>query len=65
MVSRAKDSHTTNRVVRIPDDDWDDFGVQAGERGRAALIRDFIAWYLRRPEAELPPRPEPPSAAQP
>jgi hypothetical protein len=57
MVSRAKDSHTTNRVIRVPDGDWADLGERAGERNRAQLIRDFIAWYLRRPGARLPERP--------
>lgn len=57
MVSRAKDTHTTNRVVRVDDDDWDDFGSAAGLRHRAELIRAFIRWYLRRPGAKLPQRP--------
>jgi hypothetical protein len=57
MVSRKKDTHTTNRVVRIPDADWEELGRLAGERNRAHLIREFIAWYLRRPKAMLPKRP--------
>lgn len=57
MVSRAKDSHTTNRVVRIGDEDWDDLGERAGGRNRAEVIRALIAWYLRRPGAQLPARP--------
>jgi hypothetical protein len=57
MVSRAKDSHTTNRVVRIGDDDWEDLGTRAGTRNRAQVIRDLVAWYLRRPGAKLPERP--------
>jgi hypothetical protein len=57
MVSRAKDSHTTNRVVRIGDDDWEDLGARAGTRNRAQVIRDLLAWYLRRPGAKLPERP--------
>jgi hypothetical protein len=60
MVSRAKDTHTTNRVVRIPDGDWDDLGVRAGLRNRAAVLRALVAWYLRRPGAELPERPPAP-----
>lgn len=62
MVSRAKDTHTTNRVVRVPDDDWTDFGELVGTRHRSALLRQFIAWYLRRPGAKLPKRPEPKEA---
>jgi len=57
MVSRAKDSHTTNRVVRVSDDDWTEFGEAVGVRNRAQVIRDFLAWYLRRPGATLPERP--------
>lgn len=61
MVSRAKDTHTTNRVVRIPDADWEELGQLVGERNRAHLIREFIAWYLRRPQAVLRRRPTPES----
>ncbi|MFF6847072.1 hypothetical protein [Streptomyces antimycoticus] len=57
MVSRAKDTHTTNRVVRVPDADWEELGTLVGERHRSQLIREFIAWYLRRPKATLPKRP--------
>jgi len=57
MVSRAKDTHTTNRVVRVADLDWEALKIAVGERHRAQLIRDFIAWYLRRPGAKLPTRP--------
>jgi hypothetical protein len=63
MVSRAKDSHTTNRVVRIGDEDWSDLGDRAGLRHRAAVIRALIAWYLRRPGAELPERPPAPKGS--
>lgn len=59
MVSRAKDTHTTNRVFRVPDEDWEALGVVVGERNRAHLLREFIAWYLRRPKASLPTRPDP------
>jgi hypothetical protein len=57
MVSRIRDTHTTNRVVRINDDDWNDLGERAGERGRAQVIRTLLRWYLRRPGAKLPERP--------
>ncbi len=57
MVSRAKDTHTTNRVVRIPDADWNELGEQVGERHRAQVIRDYIAWRLHRPGAKRPERP--------
>jgi hypothetical protein len=59
MVSRAKNTHTTNRVVRFSDEDWTDLGIRAGLRNRAAVLRALVAWYLRRPGAELPERPPP------
>jgi hypothetical protein len=54
----AKETHTTARPVRIPKEDWDDFGALVGERERSRLIREFVAWYLRRPKATLPKRPD-------
>jgi hypothetical protein len=56
MISRAKDTHTTNRVIRIGDE-WDELGNVAGQRKRAAVIRQLVRWYLRRPGAKLPERP--------
>lgn len=44
MVSAAKDTHTVNRVVRIPNGLWDVFGEVAGELGMsraAAVIADM------------------------
>lgn len=57
MVSRAKDTHTTNRVVRLQDDEWEDLGAAAGERHRAEVIRAFVRWYTHRPGAKRPVRP--------
>ncbi|KOG33323.1 hypothetical protein [Streptomyces resistomycificus] len=53
-----KETHTTARPVRIPKEDWDAFGALVGDRERSRLIREFIAWYLRRPKATLPKRPD-------
>lgn len=58
MVSRAKETHTTNRVVRVPDADWEEFGKLVGERNRSQVLREFVSWYLRRPKATLPKRPD-------
>ena len=46
--------------MRIPDQDWADFETAAASQNtdRASLVRDFIAWYLRRPGAKLPKRPD-------
>jgi hypothetical protein len=52
-----RENHTTARPVRIPAEDWEDFGVVVGERYRSQLVREFIAWYLRRPKSPLPSRP--------
>lgn len=57
MVSRNTPNETTNRVIRIPDDEWADFGAATGPRMRTTVLRAFIAWYLRRPGAKLPERP--------
>lgn len=56
-MSRAKDTHTVNRVIRLSDDDWEELGVAAGPRNRTKVIREFVHWYLRRPKAKLPERP--------
>lgn len=53
----VKETHTTARPVRIPDEDWADFGELVGDRERSRVLREFIAWYLRRPKAALPKRP--------
>jgi hypothetical protein len=50
---------TQHRSVRVNDEDWADLDTAAKSLGvdRAALIKQFIRWYLRRPGAELPERP--------
>lgn len=51
MVSRAKDTHTTNRVIRIEDDDWRDFELACKDKGltrsadlRMHIKREVAAW---------------------
>jgi hypothetical protein len=50
---------TQHRSVRVSDDDWTELGKVAAEQktDRGTLIKEFIAWYLRRPKAKLPARP--------
>ncbi len=50
---------TQHRSVRVDDADWADLGAAAERQGtdRAKVLNQFIAWYLRRPDAELPERP--------
>lgn len=57
MADRTK--HTPPRQIRIGDE-WLDFDRAAKAQGteRAAVIREFIAWYLRHPGATMPKRPE-------
>ncbi|WP_329131644.1 hypothetical protein OG552_10755 [Streptomyces sp. NBC_01476] len=57
MAKQNTEGHTPLRPLRIPDDEWNPLGEAVGERNRTRLIRDFIAWYLRRPGAKLPVRP--------
>jgi metal-responsive CopG/Arc/MetJ family transcriptional regulator len=42
---------------------WDEFGAATEGRhkdGRSGVIRDFMRWYLRKPDAALPEQPEQP-----
>jgi hypothetical protein len=58
MVSRAKDSHMTNRVVRVDDADWAAYEEACRDKGlsRAADLRVYIkaqiAAHKRRLRAE-------------
>ena len=51
------------RQMRIPDDEWVPFETATkeqhpeGRSPRAAVVREFIRWYMRRPGAKLPERP--------
>jgi hypothetical protein len=51
---------TQHRSVRISDEDWTDLEAATGRHGsdRGTVIKQFIRWYLRRPGAKLPQRPE-------
>ncbi|MFG2001740.1 hypothetical protein ACGFNU_21570 [Spirillospora sp. NPDC048911] len=55
-----KETHTPHRPIRVENDLWEEFGQVAGERNRAAVLRDFMAWYVRRRGATLPKRPATP-----
>ena len=56
MISRAKETHTTNRVVRLGAE-WDELAEAAGARKRASVIKQLVQWYLRYPGVKLPERP--------
>ena len=51
---------TPKRSLRMPDELWDDLVAKAEAEGVeiAGLTREFYAWWLRRPGAKLPRRPE-------
>lgn len=55
-----KPPHTPPRQMRIPDDEWLPFGDAAKSLGkpRVVPVREFIRWYMRRPGARMPTRPE-------
>ncbi|MFD7554126.1 hypothetical protein ACFV9E_06250 [Streptomyces sp. NPDC059835] len=57
---------TPARQIRIGDA-WYEFDAAAKAMGteRATLIREFIDWYLRKPGAKLPSRPQSASEATP
>lgn len=45
------------RVVSMPDDLWDELGLQVGDGRRSETIRDLVKWWLRRPGVKMPKRP--------
>lgn len=47
------------RQIRIAVQMWNDFGkaTKAAGTSRAAVIGEFMRWYMRRPGAKLPDRP--------
>ncbi|WP_093617881.1 hypothetical protein [Streptomyces indicus] len=50
---------TPARQMRIGSEWYDfDLAVKAQGSERAAVVRAFIDWYIRRPGAELPERPD-------
>ena len=51
---------TPRQTIRIELADWDALGRAVGVRERGRLIRQLIAWYLRKPGAKLPQRPPAP-----
>jgi hypothetical protein len=44
-------------LFSVDKEDWKRLGLLVGNTKRAALIRTFIDWYLRKPGAKLPARP--------
>ncbi len=50
---------TQHRSVRFDEDTWSDLLAAAKTRNsdRAKILNELAAWYLRRPGAKLPVRP--------
>jgi hypothetical protein len=60
----ANQHRTKLRGVRNVDDElWGDFGdaTARDSSDRSAELRRYMEWYVGRPGAELPDRPEPPA----
>lgn len=55
---RNPDVHTPVRSVRIDQDVWDDLEGKVGKGRRATIINELLRWYLRKPGAKLPQRPD-------
>lgn len=53
---------TPPRSTQIGDAPWEKFGrdVEALGLTRAGVMRDLVLWWIRWPNAKIPPRPEPP-----
>jgi len=57
MPNAPKSKH---RSVRFSDEDWADLEMATAAQGsdRGTVLKELAAWYLRRPGAKLPQRPE-------
>ena len=60
MTETTEPSYDKPRQMRIPDSEWLPFDEAAATKGlkRAAVVRQFIRWYLHRPGATMPKRPD-------
>jgi hypothetical protein len=50
---------TARQTIRIDTKTWDAFGALATRMGtdRSSLIREYVDWMLREPDAKAPRRP--------
>jgi hypothetical protein len=57
MPNAPKSQH---RSVRFSDEDWEDLKTATAsvDSDRGTVIKELVSWYLRRPGAKLPKRPE-------
>lgn len=51
---------TARQTVRIDEALWERFGAvaESQDTDRSALLREFIAWYVRDQGAKMPKRPD-------
>jgi hypothetical protein len=47
---------TDRRTIRVEPELWNEFGAATvdDEDGRSGILRQFMRWYLGKPDAELP-----------
>jgi hypothetical protein len=62
---KTSDDYEKPKAIRIPGkEEWEPFGDATkaqhptGRSPRTAVIREFMRWYMRRPGATLPKRPD-------
>jgi hypothetical protein len=56
--ARAVDPNKA-RPIRVQQELWDAFGEAVGKKqSRAAVLVAFMEWYVRKPRARMPQRPE-------
>lgn len=62
---KTSDDYEKPKAIRIPTkDEWEPFEAATraihpeGRSPRTAVIREFMRWYMRRPGAVLPKRPD-------
>jgi hypothetical protein len=54
---RSGEHKTFRALFSIDAKMWEQFGKLAGGTNRAAILRAFVAWYIRQPGAKMPRRP--------
>lgn len=54
---------TDNITLRLDRALWEEFGDLVEDR--SAVLRQFVQWYVRRPDAKMPRRPGEPARERP
>lgn len=58
------ETYTKHHAIRVGKTRWEAFGALVAPRSRAAVINEFIAWYIGEKGAKRPERPKPVSATE-